>query len=121
MSEQKGNEFEPTLRHKRVRDRHIETIKAVIASPQVAQFVIGVSGQKSEIRYAQYRKAEFEHYVILSDSWSGLEALWLERELQDIFKTSRYSYSEEHRNDSHRNSLGGKKFDRYHVYLAWYS
>ncbi len=125
----KLSDFLPTKRHKNVLGRHINTIWTVAASPYVNQYVVGVTAQLSEKRFQQYRQAEFDHFIVLSNGWNALEALWLERELQSYCKHSdvqelgfpdKYKFVD--RNEPHRASLGGASCadKEYLVYMAWW-
>lgn len=103
-------------------DEHIPQIKALIASPLIKQYLIGITS-KSTVRRKSYLSVGFPFYYVLETGLSKEEALAIEKELFNKLITDRVTYKKYHvekRNKPYRPSTGGKSGDYYEVYVAAY-
>ena len=108
----------------------VSTINAIIQSPLVEQYKMGIS-MRSPNRRKQYLGVGFEHYVII-DTWlSANEALEKEQETfrlltKDVDQRSLLyrKYDHKSRDTNTPQSLGGHKpepEEKYDLYIAWWS
>jgi hypothetical protein len=73
--------------NKASKNRYLNTVQAIAASPRVDQFLIGFTSRAGVHRFAEYRPYEYEHLVILADKLNDKEAKGLEEFLQTKCKS----------------------------------
>lgn len=112
-------------------ERHLNTIWAIASSRYVKWFLVGFTAQSGiERMRGTYYANNFDHLVILADKLTQMNALLLEKNLQDACKEGsargrpyRRKYHPDHRTDVYRRNIGtpaADPLDRVHsVYMAW--
>ena len=101
---------------------HIPQIKALVASPRIRQYLVGITSN-SVSRRRSYRSHGFPFYYVLETGLTKADALAMERDLFKCLTTepvTRKKYHAEKRDSAYRASTGGKNGDNYVVYIAAY-
>src|ERR1700722_11701677 len=93
-------------------DHYFRTVLAVVSSPHVKQFVIGMTGQTLWGRRSQYSRKGCKHVVVIADKMTGRDALALEEQLRrrclnDQRRLLYRKYHEQHRGRRHPDPAGG--------------
>ncbi len=112
-------------------DRCLATVEAIISSKDVDQYLIGFTRKSANQKGDDYRRAGFEHFVILADKMDRASALKLENELQrrtlggpTSSRLHRKYHQEKVAKRTLFSSAGGSPADgsvkECSVYLAWW-
>lgn len=106
------------------------TIAAICRSPEVNQYLVGLTKLTATRKRNGYKRFEFPHYVVLTDAMSAKDALALEAYLfertahnEDQRSLVYRKYHHEKRTGPFRASTGGQANtdDRiYSVYMTWF-
>ena len=109
-------------------ERIVNTIDSILASTDLAQYVIGIT-KSPKSRRSAYLAEGFQHFVILEVELTEKESLDLEEKLFSLFTSksdvnSRYNkYHAEKRDDKYHRSSGGIHSSEkdYVLYVSWWS
>lgn len=110
-------------------DAYLDTVRSIIRSPDVREFIIGYTSRSSARRLAEYRNDQgYQHLVVLADRLGQKDAHALERLLQDAVRQDKRSqmYQKYHpvkRDGRYYRSAGKNTADPaakvHSVYIAW--
>lgn len=110
-------------------DAYLDTVRSIIRSPDVREFIIGYTSRSSARRLAEYRNEQgYQHLVVLADRLGQKDAHALERLLQDAVRQDKRSqmYQKYHpvkRDGRYYRSAGKNTADPvakvHSVYIAW--
>jgi hypothetical protein len=103
------------------KERCLEAIRDIVASPAVGGFVVGYTAAPIAARRRSYRGEDFRCLVMLTDHATRDEALDLEGALWETAS----KFPKWGKTGNHRRSAGGVRDDRMNelihgVYLAWW-
>jgi hypothetical protein len=100
--------------------RYFEQIKAIVASPLVGQYLVGITTNVQNRRSA-YERVGFLYFFVLEVGLNRSAAISLERGLFDALTSDpdlSSKYHAEKRGGSYRASTGGKIGETYALYVA---
>lgn len=100
--------------------RHILQIKSLIASPLIAQYLVGITANPVA-RRRRYFQDGFDCFFILDMALDKPKALSMELELFDALINDPRTYRKYHaekRDGTHRPSVGGRDAASYVVYIV---
>jgi hypothetical protein len=100
----------------------LQTCRDIIASPEVTQFVVGITANPSQrrsayVRWARTRGSRIGGFVVLDWSLTPEQAIACERELfQGLVENEKYGVIDERYYPSAKRTLVN-----YNVYISWWA
>ena len=95
---------------------YVQQVQAFIDSPKVEQFLVGITANEKNRRYA-YKKKNFKYFILLDTNMSKEDALKFEEDLFTKFKDNK-KYHSDKKKSSYKPSTGGVDHDCYSLYIA---
>ena len=102
--------------------QHIDQIVALISSPMVDKYVVGITCNFKSRRSA-YKKEKFPYFFVIEVALDKVSAVKLEEDLFNLLVSDKRSiaykkYHHDKRDGRYHRSTGGKDSDSYFVYIA---